>query len=389
MANPASYSMYDSVILIVDDDEDDRALVMESLARAGFNNVLQAHSLSHCLELLEVHRPEMILTEMILPDGADTRLIEQITSACNTFSPVLIALTGMAHPGQRVEWFRAGIVDLLLKPLFTDEFIIKIEMHLQRQTAYQMLARYHERVSAELAAARHMQHALLPDDAMLTALTQSHGLHINGLFLPTAEMAGDLWGIIPCDNNQLAIYSCDVVGHGVAAAIQSFRIHAMLRELSSLAAHPSHLLCTLNHKLCDLFERGQFATFFYGVFNTDNHTLTYVSAGAPSPLHISHEQQQIISLNSAGLPLGIRRNQEYISQIIPFFSQDTLLLYSDALIENDHCDEARLMEWVDDYLQYGVAQTGQNLKDYILKTLATPYMPTLEDDLTVISVVAS
>lgn len=389
MADSNAHSMYDSAILIVDDDNNDRALVSEALARAGFTAVFEANRLEEAVWMLERRRFELILTEMILPDGTDHAIIEELMSAAGSQSPIYIALTSINHPSQRMEWFRAGIVDLLLKPVFTEELIIKIEMHLQRQVAYMMLANYHNRVSAELSAARHMQHSLLPSDETLDTVTHTHGIQIHSAFLPTAEMAGDLWGLFACDESTLALYSCDVVGHGVVAAIQSFRIHAMLRELSPLADTPDALLNALNNKLSDLFERGQFATFFYCVIDITNHTLTYASAGAPSPLLYSHSQQEVKYISGEGLPLGIRRNQVYEAHAMPFHAQDTLLLYSDALIENDHCDETRLMEWVDDYMQYGVAQTGQNMKDYIMKTLATPYMPTLEDDLTVITVVAN
>ncbi len=387
MADPTAHSMYECAILIVDDDDHDRAYVAEALCRAGFKAVFQANLLKEAIWMIEHRRFDLIMTEMILPDGADHAIIEKLMSAAGSQSPIYMALTSINHPSQRVEWFRAGIVDLMLKPIFTEELIIKIEMHLQRQVAYQMLAHYHDRVSAELAAARHMQHALLPSDDDTNALIQTHGLRIDSLFLPTAEMAGDLWGMLAFDNHKIAIYSCDVVGHGVAAAIQSFRIHAMLRELAPCSDAPDALLHALNNKLCDLFERGQFATFFYCVIDTVHHTLHYASAGAPSPLLYSHSAQEVKYISGAGLPLGIRRNHVYEAHALPFHAHDTLLLYSDALIENDHCDETRLMEWVDDYVQYGVVQTGQNLKDYILKTLANPFMPALEDDLTVVCVV--
>ena len=98
----------------------------------------------------------------------------------------------------------------------------------------------------------------------------------------------------------------------------------------------------LNLQLCQLLPRGQFATFFFCIFDTNAQTLSYAGAGAPSPF--LKTRNGVLLLATQGLPLGISPDAKYDDYKIDFCPGDKLVLYSDALIEECSADGLRLGE---------------------------------------------
>ena len=103
---------------------------------------------------------------------------------------------------------------------------------------------------------------------------------------------------------------------------------------------PSGFLQVVNERLFDLLPRGQFATFFFGIYDPKNKTLDYAAAGSPQPFWISGRKTTL--LETAGMPLGIRQKASYESRHIQMKPGDSLMFYSDALTESPSDDGERL-----------------------------------------------
>ena len=124
------------------------------------------------------------------------------------------------------------------------------------------------------------------------------------------------------------------------AALNVFRLQALIHSAPNLGHTPSAYMTNLNALLAQLIPVGQFATMFYGVVNTVSNTLSYVSAAAPAPVLFRDEGTYDV-LDSTGMLLGSMENTTYETRIVPFNSGDYLLLYSDALTETMDCEENR------------------------------------------------
>ena len=103
---------------------------------------------------------------------------------------------------------------------------------------------------------------------------------------------------------------------------------------------PAVFLDELNRQLCALLQRGQFATFFFGIFDAGQQTLTYAGAGNPPPF--LWNGKRATSLSTKGLPLGISENATYENHTCMFKPGYRLFLYSDALTENPNAKGERL-----------------------------------------------
>ncbi len=101
-----------SHVLIVDDDIDALSALQELVAREGFT-VDSAAGLAEARECVARHRPDVVLLDLVLPDGQGMELFRDLDS--RTTEVVLI--TGHASLQTSIEALRLGAADYLTKPI--------------------------------------------------------------------------------------------------------------------------------------------------------------------------------------------------------------------------------------------------------------------------------
>src|SRR5580698_5613705 len=105
--------MPEDVILIVEDDIRQRALLGEFLSASG----LKALTAGNCLEaehICRTHRPDAVILDYALPDGTALDLLPRL----RTIDPLLpvIILTGQGSIQRAVEAVKLGADQFLTKP---------------------------------------------------------------------------------------------------------------------------------------------------------------------------------------------------------------------------------------------------------------------------------
>src|SRR5207247_4223268 len=106
---PHPQRLDDLRILVVDDDADGRTLTTLVLTEAGAN-VKAAASTREAFELIEVQRPDVLISDIGLPDEDGYALIERIRhheAQHGGFLPA-ITLTGYARADDRTRALAAG-----------------------------------------------------------------------------------------------------------------------------------------------------------------------------------------------------------------------------------------------------------------------------------------
>jgi serine phosphatase RsbU (regulator of sigma subunit) len=206
------------------------------------------------------------------------------------------------------------------------------------------LEAYGDRVARELNMARETQTVLLPDMATVQSLLETHGIHVDSRFQPSSELGGDFWGLRSLDPMRAAIMVVDFSGHGINAALNTFRLHALLDSEKEFGADPASFLEHLNKRLEPLLPPGQYATMFYGIMDLSRDMLIYASAATPSPLLFLPGKVQPLVGDGKGYPLGMFEESGYENRELPFPQGSSLLLYSDAITEGKTRDGDRLGE---------------------------------------------
>ena len=248
------------------------------------------------------------------------------------------------------------------------------------------LQAFHDRIGSELTTAREMQSELMPNEMEVADIENRYGVRLNGYFETSSELGGDLWGVHAIDDDRFGIYTIDFSGHGVGAALNTFRCHTFLAGRPFTEDKPSEFLAQLSNELFKHLKTGQYATMLYAVIDCKNDELHYAGACNPAPI-IGNIAERDFSLgDGSGLPLGLTPNQSYEDHKLPFPKDSFLFLYSDALFEAATEEQGRLdMEYVKGWVHKALAEgdKGTHL-DHILKSFNETAKPPLDDDLTTV-----
>ncbi len=128
-----------------------------------------------------------------------------------------------------------------------------------------------DQMEADLAMAREVQFALVNGNAEQFPQSAKAGearFRFHQRYLPAAMLADDFLDIIPISEREVGIFICDVMGHGVRAALLTTFLRGLIEELIPVAANPAILLGKMNHGLRSVFGRSGdflFATACYMV----------------------------------------------------------------------------------------------------------------------------
>jgi len=99
--------------LLVDDDLSFLMGVAELVGREGFE-VATANDLKQARAALEAHTPDVVIADLMLPDGRGIELLGDLPTGART---ELIVITGHASVESVIEALRAGVLDYLTKPV--------------------------------------------------------------------------------------------------------------------------------------------------------------------------------------------------------------------------------------------------------------------------------
>ncbi|WP_246114303.1 PP2C family protein-serine/threonine phosphatase [Rubripirellula tenax] len=179
----------------------------------------------------------------------------------------------------------------------------------------------------DLRAAAKIQHALLP-----TNLPKLSRARIAWSYLPCDELAGDILDVFQLDESRIAFYDLDVSGHGVQAALLSTTLSRWLSRASSeLKENPVAVLEHLNDNFQLDVESPQFFTCCYGVLDLKSKTLSFASAGHPSPVLL--RSNRAAEIYSPGFPVGIVADPDYQLQVVNLCANDRVYIFSDGAVE--------------------------------------------------------
>jgi DNA-binding response OmpR family regulator len=115
-------------ILLIEDDENIMAFNRRVLKKAG-HHIIEAEDLSGARTQLAWQIPDVIVLDIILPDGNGLDFIPEIRAV--TTAPILL-LTALGKKDERIEGLRAGGDDYIAKPYDIDEFCERVAAFLRR-----------------------------------------------------------------------------------------------------------------------------------------------------------------------------------------------------------------------------------------------------------------
>ncbi|WP_303952160.1 response regulator transcription factor [Streptococcus vestibularis] len=116
-------------ILIVDDDEALSESIKEVLASRGFQNIHVAYSISEGINVFSVSHIDLIILDVMLPDGEGYLLSEYVRESSDV--PILF-LTAKNNPDDEIRGLDSGGDDYVTKPFLPKSLTYRIIALLRR-----------------------------------------------------------------------------------------------------------------------------------------------------------------------------------------------------------------------------------------------------------------
>ncbi len=119
-----------SKILIVDDDQDVRIGLFQTLSHERFQ-VMAAENVTMALEMVADDQPDLVLADLKMPDGTGLDLLKKLKVQFPDLPVILV--TGHASVDTAVEAMRLGAHDYILKPFQREAVLATVDMALRSQ----------------------------------------------------------------------------------------------------------------------------------------------------------------------------------------------------------------------------------------------------------------
>src|SRR5215216_7059146 len=192
----------------------------------------------------------------------------------------------------------------------------------------QQQAQERERIEQELRVARLIQQTLLPKH-----VPDLPGYQLAAYYQPAREVGDDFYDFMELDNGHLGLVVGDVTDKGVPAALVMATTRTMLRASAQRLGSPGEVLKRVNDVIVPDIPPNMFITCLYAILDPATGRLRYANAGHDLPYRRSSSAGGAEELRATGMPLGLLPGMSYEEKEIVLERGDSVLFYSDGLVE--------------------------------------------------------
>jgi len=387
----------DATILIVEDSPTQSLKLQHTLERHDYAVIAAANG-RDALGLLATHLPTLVITDINMPEMDGYELCRRIKDDGRLKEVPVILLTSLADPKDILRGLECGADNFVVKP-YDEEFLLSrvqgvlANLELRRQSPGQasteiffaghkyqlttnrihsidlLLSTYETAVQKnnelraaqetlqlqteelreknaqmheDLEMARELQSAFLPRHYPVFpphSSPEQSAVQFCHRYSTTTELGGDFFDIIVLSDTEAAVFICDVMGHGVRAALVTAIIRGLVEELRNVAHDPGAFLTEINKGLCAVLKHTLtplFATACYVVADLARGELRYATAGHPAPFLIRRSEGEVHLLtpdHKSAPALGVFEASAYPGSARAFTPGDLIMLYTDGLFE--------------------------------------------------------
>jgi serine phosphatase RsbU (regulator of sigma subunit) len=344
-------------VLLIEDNPLDARLIQIMLAEAGAGlfSLERVDRLATGLARLAKGDIGMVLLDLSLPDSHGLDTFQKVHA---DFPNVpIIVMSGLSDETVAVNAVHEGAQDYLVKGQVGGPLLVRAMRYaLERVQLAKQLASYAEalrernaQMEADFAMAREIQQIFLPQQyptfPRLVSSAQS-ALRFHHRYLPAAAVGGDFFNVFALTDTTAGIFICDVMGHGMRAALVTAIMRGLVEELIPVAADAGKFLTEINCSLHTILRRTDepmLSTALYLIVDVAEGETRYASAGHPSAFRMRRDVGAVDTLKSYdprhGPALGLFEDSTYPVCRCPLAANDLLLLFTDGLYEIDDANQ--------------------------------------------------
>src|SRR6516162_194737 len=262
-----------------------------------------------------------------------------------------------------------------------------------RKQAEEQLAAYAQalreknaQLEEDLETARELQHALLPQHYPRfpsCASPEASALRFHHFFRSSSGVGGDFFDVFQISDSLAGVFICDVMGHGVRAALVAAILRALVEDLRARTTEPARFLQELNRGLSHILKHSRLTMFVsacYLLADISRGELHYANAGHPVPfcVHRARRSAELLPFHGSKVDpvLGIFDDAQYHSSSCELGAGDILLLFTDGLFEVEganaqYYDQPRLLRAANERAGLCAGELCKQLVDEVQQFAAT------------------
>jgi EAL domain-containing protein (putative c-di-GMP-specific phosphodiesterase class I)/FixJ family two-component response regulator len=210
-----------NVIVVAEDDADIRNNLVRMLRMEGFT-VHAAPNGREGLALVQLHTPDMVLSDVTMPEMTGHELVRSMRAAPALAQIPVVLLTARADRSDVREGMNLGADDYLTKPFQRDELLTCIRVQLDKSEFRQMAAK------RQLAQAEHLSHF----DKVTNLPNRTHFLVLLTDALVQARLQGSRAGLLLAS---VALENLSHVAEVLGTSSMDACVNALGRRLALLA----------------------------------------------------------------------------------------------------------------------------------------------------------
>lgn len=370
-------------ILVVDDDPAVQLVLTRLLKKQGYDVAVASDGESGLIQAKQLH-PALIICDWMMPRLNGIEVCRRVKADKELSTTFFILLTSLGSIEDRVKGLDAGADDFISKPIEVNELKARVRAGLRLHQLSHDLQTQKQMLEAEWAEAAEYVRSLLPEP-----LTQP--INIQSRFIPSQRLGGDCFDYFWLDSDSLAIYLLDTAGHGLKATLPSISVLNLLRSrtIPNLNYHrPSEVLSALNQTFQLAYQNDKYFTIWYGVYNRSDRQLVYATAGHPPAVLISENNQQVQSLKTPGMPIGMFPDVIFTDRFCHIETGSTLYIFSDGIYEIHQPDGS--MWSLEEFINLLLVNTSKfgksNLEPILQAVTSLNAKPVFDDDLSILEV---
>lgn len=278
------------------------------------------------------------------------RAMEDERRIIETGEPVVNVEEKETWPDGRVTWVSSTKMPLCdPRGRVIGTFGVSRDITLRKRAEHELarvageLRTKNQALEEDLGMARELQNALLPQQfpRFPRGSTEADSaIHFHHFYRPSTAVSGDFFDVFEVEENVAGLFICDVMGHGVRAALVASILRALVNELEPVWKQPTEFMGQLNRALRRILKDTRmplFASAFYIVADLTNGSLSHANAGHPCPLRLARgggaDALHRLDGCKPGPALGLLDEAEYPCMRTEIAMPETVLLFTDGLFE--------------------------------------------------------
>lgn len=330
-------------ILLVDDNQVNLFVIEKVLKNAGYDNCVSLTSAYELFDYLQLDAPnptgnsvDLILLDIMMPEIDGIEACKRIKQNERLKDIQIIFVTALEDKNKLAEALDVGGVDYITKPINKTELLARIRVALRLKAELDWHTQQEKKIQYELDLATHVQRSLL------NAPLNDTNIQIEVSYLPSSNLAGDMYYWHKIDDHRYAIILLDMMGHGIPAALVCMFISSVLREAVKQLVDPELVIKELNRYMT-LLRNGKednlfYFTAIYLVMDTEQKTIEYVNAGHPSGYALV-DGKTLVPFNRGSCAIGFFDKIDVQKQFIQYNEDVQIVLYTDGVLEAMGPDE--------------------------------------------------